>query len=271
MAPPMTRAAVQVCWAASDYGRLGSNAIDVTVSVSRDPDGGLLLENPLRLEIRAADSVPLRYTVTFSRPVKGVAMKILSLGTTLIFDRPVYEMSGRDGFAVDGSSVSGVEQNGGGRTDSDGAVFLGDLQSFSFTSPKAPIRRKSTEGVSIEIYAGVASAYDNLSPPGPCNYSTAVPTPSPVPTPRPEPQPNPVAPTLRTEVVYSAIYFYVANPSDQVFTCTITYRYSWKDFGTSQSRDDSSVIAVPVRFDGEVLRVRHNAPEVALEFAQLTC
>lgn len=79
------------------------------------------------------------------------------------------------------------------------------------------------------------------------------------------------APTLRTSVPGSAIFFYVSNQEDRSYNCTITYSYSWDDFGTRQTRNDQSNASVPAKFDGQVLKVTQNAPNVALNSASLAC
>lgn len=110
----------------------------------------------------------------------------------------------------------------------------------------------------------------------------APPSPAPTPPPPPPPPPPPTVPvppsgpaqptpTLRTSVPGSAIFFYVDNQTERGYNCTITYSYSWDDFGTRKSRADQSSFSVPGRFNGQVLRVNQNAPNVALDSANLSC
>ena len=79
------------------------------------------------------------------------------------------------------------------------------------------------------------------------------------------------APSLRTSVPGSAIFFYISNQEDRTYNCTITYKYSWDDFGTRKSRDDQSAVFVPAKFDGQVLKVTQNSPDVRLDSADLRC
>lgn len=101
-------------------------------------------------------------------------------------------------------------------------------------------------------------------------------SPAPSPAPRPAPVPNPAAPsagspTLRTEVVASAIYFYAANASSSTYSCTVRYRYSWMDFGSLRSKNDEANVTIPANFNGQILRVTHDAPGLALNSSSLTC
>lgn len=79
------------------------------------------------------------------------------------------------------------------------------------------------------------------------------------------------APNLRTSVPGSAIFFYASNQEERGYNCTIKYSYSWDDFGTRKSRDDQSSFAVPPKFDGQVLKVTQNSPNVSLDSASMSC
>jgi hypothetical protein len=103
------------------------------------------------IEFSAASSGSTLYSVSFSSPVSGVMLHIGSLASTLTFDRAVSKLSGQSNFEVNGNSVVGSTVNSGQFSDANGSVYLGDLQSFSFTvSPYAP----SGEGIGLQIVTG---------------------------------------------------------------------------------------------------------------------
>jgi hypothetical protein len=80
------------------------------------------------------------------------------------------------------------------------------------------------------------------------------------------------APTLTTSVPGSAIFFYVSNPENSAYNCVLTYRYSWDDFGTRKSDSDQSSFSVPARASKQqVLKVTRNAPNVSLDYSNLSC
>lgn len=78
-------------------------------------------------------------------------------------------------------------------------------------------------------------------------------------------------PSLRTSTAGSGIFFYVTNNDDISYNCTITYTYSWYDFGSRQPRSDQTTVHVPARFNGEVFNVTQNAPDVRLDTSSMSC
>lgn len=90
-------------------------------------------------------------------------------------------------------------------------------------------------------------------------------------SPNTRPSVSHAAPSLRTSTVGSAIFFYVTNHEDVSYTCTVTYSYSWDDFGARKSRSDQSTANVPAKYSGQILKVSQNAPNVALDSFSMSC
>ena len=78
-------------------------------------------------------------------------------------------------------------------------------------------------------------------------------------------------PTMTTSVPGSAIYFYVNNPEDRGYNCTIVYSYSWDDFGTRKQNADQTRFFAAGHFNGQVLKVTQSSPHVALDSANMSC
>lgn len=104
------------------------------------------------IEFRAAGSTATVYTVSFSSAVTGVMLHIGSLASTITFDRPITKLSGQANFVVNGNSLTGSSVNSGPFSDANGSVYLGDLQTFSFSVGAFP----GGEGIGLQMVTGVA-------------------------------------------------------------------------------------------------------------------
>jgi hypothetical protein len=78
-------------------------------------------------------------------------------------------------------------------------------------------------------------------------------------------------PSLRTSTPGSGIFFYVTNNDDISYNCTISYTYSWDDFGSRTSRSDQTTTYVPAKFNGEAFHITQNAPDVRLDASSMNC
>ena len=167
-AVPAAQAQTVVDWSSASSGTLPGG---VTVSFSggsrslvSDPAWVNTVFNPANMalpvgttegvEFVAAPFTSNAYTVTFSSAVSGVMLHLGSLASTLTFDRPVTKLSGQSGFVVAGNAVTGTIVNSGPFSDANGSIYLGDLQSFTFSVSPFP---NSGEGIGLQIVTGVTA------------------------------------------------------------------------------------------------------------------
>ena len=161
-----------VDWTSSTTGKLGSISISISTIGTPPLSNPSLFGGPLVSRIFSSghfdgpvslvksievygksQQVTNTYTVTFSAPVTDVRVHLGSLASVVTFNQPVTRISGQPSFSVTGSTVTGVVDNSGSITDSNGTIGLsGTFSSFSFTTVGLP-NVGLADGIAIQIAA----------------------------------------------------------------------------------------------------------------------